>query len=371
MTENTEDNNIDDGIKYIDGGIYDVPVRSVNVNPGRRAKSNKFNYKSHPKYIALKLSMQLDGQFHAITVNPNLDLIAGFWRYSIAFDLGWKTIRVLIKDVSEAEAFLIELVENTSSTPFTDYDFYVAIAKLKVLYEKKYPYTGQGKHDRSSFKNKDRSDSFAAYYSVVFGLNMRSIQYKVLIGEGLKDGKFSQSTVSLLKEGNVPQKKLISILRKQKRLMQQNLNKKEVKLEEKVIQKEFVSQRDEKSTDISPKTKSQNFKVETQLKQVKQVKDSTESTYNEVNMRLKDKINKKKESKDSPIEKSETLRVVPQNIKDQEELKKDVNDPSDEIIKTFIHICPHCNTDLLVYFNHDRSQLLNMEPLDIKSSVNN
>ncbi len=46
------------------------------------------------------------------------------------------------------------------------------------------------------------------------------------------------------------------------------------------------------------------------LKQVKQVNDSTESTYNEVNMRLKDKINKKKESKDSPIEKSETLRAL-------------------------------------------------------------
>ncbi len=374
--------------EYVDGKVCYVPVHKINVNPGQRIKLNRGDFKKYPKYIALKLSMQLQGLIHSITVKPNLDLIAGFWRYSIAIDLGWKTIRALIKDVTEKEALLIEVVENNNRTDFSNYEFYVAIGKLKLLHEEDYPDAGPGKYNRNSFKNKDHNgedhepkyetrfvfaqsqkfESFTSRYSLILGLTMRSIQYKVLIAEAILNNEFSQKTVSLLIQGKISQNKLRSILKKQKRLKKQNLNKKEVDLEKKVLQKEIIPQKEEGPFADSSETKRQNLKEIPRLEQVKQVYDLAESTYNEDSKRLEVKVKKKKESKNSLVEKRETLKNIAEDNKDQGELKKGVNDPYNGVKKTFIQVCPHCNKNVLVFFTDDAKELIDMTPLYMKSS---
>ena len=80
------------------------------------------------------------------------------------------------------------------------------------------------------------------------------------------------------------------------------------------------------------------------------------------------KVKKKKESKNSPVEKRETLKNIAEDNKDQGELKKDVNDPYNGVKKTFIQVCPHCNKNVLVSFTDDAKELLEMKPLIVKSN---
>ncbi|KKM55336.1 hypothetical protein LCGC14_1552750 [marine sediment metagenome] len=291
--------------------------------------------------------------------------------------------------MTEKEALLIEIVENNIRADFSNYEFYVAIGKLKLLHEQDYPDAGPGKYDRSSFKNKKHNEedqetkyethfvfgsklkfeSFTSRYSLILGLDVRSIQYKASIAEAILNGTFTQKTVSLLKQGEISQNVLLKIIKKQKYLKQQDLNKKEVALEEKVIKKEIIPQKEEGPFIDSSGTKNQNLKVKPRLEQGKQVKDLTGSTYIGTNKRLKDKINKKKESENDLVKKIETLKNITEDNKDLGELKKDVSDLYNGIKKTFIHACPLCSKDLLVSFTDDKRELLDMRPLDIKNSV--
>ncbi len=46
-------------------------------------------------------------------------------------------------------------------------------------------------------------NSFIAHYSIIFNMIARSIQYKVLIGEAIRNDVFTQKTIYLLIQGKI------------------------------------------------------------------------------------------------------------------------------------------------------------------------
>ncbi len=57
-------------------------------------------------------------------------------------------------DLSDYEAIIIEITENTNSIDFTSYEVIMAIGKAKEQWERLHPDTRRGKYNRSQSKNK-------------------------------------------------------------------------------------------------------------------------------------------------------------------------------------------------------------------------
>ncbi len=102
--------------------------------------------------------MELFGQYHTITVRRKINkdyLLGVFLRFCIAVELGWEEIgKKTFFDLSDYEAVIIEITENTNRIDFTSYEVIMAIGKAKERWEQLQPNTGRGKYDRSRSNNK-------------------------------------------------------------------------------------------------------------------------------------------------------------------------------------------------------------------------
>ncbi len=174
------------------------------------------------------------GQLHAITLKEDYTLLAGFYRFCVAFELGWKTIRAKIYfNISEYDEILIEIIENNNRKDFASYDFYVVLGKIKKKHENAHPETKRGRYIRSHSENEDHKSiaetvsvmgsqsnnsvpSFVKAHYEIFGLTERGLRNKTRISNALENNKFDSKTVDLLKQGKITQKELLEKLRKVK-----------------------------------------------------------------------------------------------------------------------------------------------------------
>ena len=121
----SKDNHISEPTLSYKTTLEDVPLSKIKLDPQQRIRQESGDYKNDPKYIALKESMIKLGQLHAITLKENYKLLAGFYRFCVAFELGWKTIKAKIYfNISEYDEILIEIIENNNRKDFTSYEFY-------------------------------------------------------------------------------------------------------------------------------------------------------------------------------------------------------------------------------------------------------
>ncbi|MFW9989200.1 MAG: hypothetical protein ACFFC3_11125 [Candidatus Odinarchaeota archaeon] len=76
-----------------------MPIYKVFLNPKERARLENKDYRQHPKYIGIKTTMSMYGQYHAITLRKKGDmlvLLGGFLRFCIVVELRWTNIEVKI-----------------------------------------------------------------------------------------------------------------------------------------------------------------------------------------------------------------------------------------------------------------------------------
>ena len=227
--------------------IYDIPLVKVKTNPEKRIRKLRRLYKNDLEYIGLRESMKEFGLIHPIILDTNFELVIGFRRFFAATELSWKTIAAYIKNLTEEQKLDYEISENVNRKNFNDYEFYIAIAKRKRLYEKNHPDTIRGKYTRNSAKKvsdafinetisfmDQRSESFTEHYSKIYGLTRRALEYKIQIGEAFLDEKFTKKTENLTMQKKITQTRLISILRKKE--IQNHINsieKKDQKMKKK------------------------------------------------------------------------------------------------------------------------------------------
>ena len=227
-----QDNHISKPTLPYETTLEDVPLSKIKLDPQQRIRQISGDYKKDPKYIALKESMIKLGQLHAITLKEDYTLLAGFYRFCVAFELGWKTIKAKIYfNISEYDEILIEIIENNNRKDFTSYEFYVALGRIKRKHENAYPETKRGRYIRSRSENEDHKSitetvsvmvsqsnistpSFVNAHYGIFGLTDRGLRNKTRISDALENNKFDSETVDLLKQGKIVQKELLEKLRK-------------------------------------------------------------------------------------------------------------------------------------------------------------
>ena len=202
--------------------LVEVKISDVKVDPQLRIRRESKDYRKQPKYIALKESMMKFGLRNPISLNSDMVLVEGFYRFSITVELGWKTISAIIDNLTELEAIELELEENLCRMDFDEYAKYTGIAKFKKLYEKENPSAKKGRYDRSSQNNNkhkgisdklalmlpeqnDLNGSFVDTYSKKFGLSRRSLFRYARIGEAILKNKFDDKTINLIKNGKISQ----------------------------------------------------------------------------------------------------------------------------------------------------------------------
>ncbi len=212
----------------------EVLLTDIKVDPQKRIRITNNNSVSHK---TLKNSMSMVGQLHSITLLMNYELKAGFDRYSVALELGWKTIRcrVFLTELAKFDELLLEITENHARKNFSSLELFAGIAMAKIEYENKHP---EIKHGKARWGNKVASDatlknkpkdsvlSFVKHYHNFFGLAERTLFKYIRIGEGYLDKKFDDKVVTLFNEGKLSQKHLLDILRKleNKKIIKSRIN---------------------------------------------------------------------------------------------------------------------------------------------------
>lgn len=205
--------------------IRDVNIGEIKVDPQTRIREPSLDFHIDPKYIALKNSINKFGLLHPITINTEYKLIAGFYRFNVAIELGWTKIKARIVNVPKIDERYLEFEENWNRKEFTDYEAYIGLARLKRDYEQANPETRRGRYIRTSDQNsKVHRDalmiknikSFIEEYHEGFGLQRRALFNKIRIGEAILHNKFDKHTLSLLKQGKISQSKLLQILKRKK-----------------------------------------------------------------------------------------------------------------------------------------------------------
>lgn len=208
-----------------------VPVNKVRVDPQERVRKAFEDFNIQPRYLALKESVKEFGLRNPISLDKNMILIEGFYRFNIVLELGWKEIPAIISDLSKYEALKLELQENLCRIGFSEYDKYVGIAKFKRAYEKRYPEVRKGKYDRNSRSNNHHKSISAKLARMVpsqvekqasfidvcfsdFGIPRRSSFRYARIGEAILENKFDTKTIRKIDEGKITQHILLNILRK-------------------------------------------------------------------------------------------------------------------------------------------------------------
>lgn len=84
---------------------------------------------------ALKDSLRTYGLLNPITLNANMELVAGERRLEAAKGIGWETINAVVlgKDVSRIKQLEMELEENNQRKEFTDEELMVGYDRLEKL----------------------------------------------------------------------------------------------------------------------------------------------------------------------------------------------------------------------------------------------
>jgi len=203
--------------------IHQITLEDISPRSKERIRKLKERYKDDPDFISLREDMKVLGQIVPIQLDIKLELVAGFRRYLVADDLNWKTISATIKEYTEEEKLDTQLSENLIRKNFTEYETYVGIAERKRLYDKKHPETVRGKYDRTRVDKKiinetvsfmdQSSDSFTELYARRYGLNRRTLEYKIQIGEAILNKTFHPKTIKEIEAGKLTQKQILNKLR--------------------------------------------------------------------------------------------------------------------------------------------------------------
>ena len=144
-----------------------------------------------PGVSKLADSIKAVGLLNPITVDKDLNLVAGFHRLEAFKLLGLDQIDAEIKDYTPLEAEMAEIAENLIRSDLDYLDKGEHAARYKHLYELKYPETkagGDRKSEEFEAKRKDGvlKPSFAKDMSNKTGVSERTIQHDVQIATKLK-----------------------------------------------------------------------------------------------------------------------------------------------------------------------------------------
>ncbi|KKL58947.1 hypothetical protein LCGC14_2220240 [marine sediment metagenome] len=209
-----------------------VLLSQIALNPEERLRLESGNFKDLPKYIGIKSTMEMFGQYHTITLRRkgNKDyLLGGFLRFCIAVELGWKEIGAKTYfDLSDYEAIIIEITENTNRIDFTSYEVIMAIGKAKTEWERLHPNTGRGKYNRSQLKNETISDGeslmqlqnhqdipgFVKENYKILGISKRSLYRRVQLFKAIQNNIFDEVTLNSFKNDKITYSQLLNKLRK-------------------------------------------------------------------------------------------------------------------------------------------------------------
>lgn len=198
------------------GNIKDLPIGLIKVDPQTRIRQPE-DLHTYPRYMAIKTSMEIDGQLVPIIININYKLIDGFLRFNAAIELNWETIKVIIVDVSIEGERRLEFTANYNRKNYTLYEEYRGLALWKHEYEETYPETRRGGYIRS-FDHESKVHrnalmlSFVDRYHEVLGIQKRALFNKIRIGEAILQNEFDEDTIKLLEQGNISQSRLLQIL---------------------------------------------------------------------------------------------------------------------------------------------------------------
>ena len=228
---------------FANAEIKDILLTDIKVDPQKRIRKSDTTTKSSVSHKALKSSMEKYGQLQSITLSKDHKLIAGFERYSVAWELGWKTIRcrIFLMKLTKLDELLLEITENYARKDFTSLEFFAGLVLTKMEYEKAHPEIkrGKGRWSKSVTKHEKNNTAsnavlknqvlpFVKAYHKFFGIAERTLFNYVRIGEAYKKNKFNQETISLFNEGELTQTQLLDILRKleNKKIIESNLTQK-------------------------------------------------------------------------------------------------------------------------------------------------
>ena len=84
----------------------------------------------------LKKSIERYGLLHPIIINKDNHLVSGERRLTVAKELGWEEIDVVIKDLTYKDALNIEITENTIRKDFDSLELADGLKKHHRMYSK-------------------------------------------------------------------------------------------------------------------------------------------------------------------------------------------------------------------------------------------
>lgn len=225
--------------------IQKVLLSQIALNPGERARQESGEYKNHPKYIGIKTTMNMFGQYHTITLRKKGDkyhLLGGFIRFCIALELNWDDIEAKVYfNISDYDAIIIEITENTNRLDFTSYELIMAIGKAKEIWEDQYPFSGRGKYNRDDLrtqsitashavippKKNEKVSGFVTSNYKILGMAERTLYNKVRLYEAIKNKTLDEKNIILFKNQQISYQKLLDKLQKieNKQIIQDKLKK--------------------------------------------------------------------------------------------------------------------------------------------------
>ncbi len=366
-----------------------VLLSQIALNPEERLRLDSGNYKALPKYIGIKSTMEMFGQYHTITLRRkgNKDyLLGGFLRFCIAVELGWKEIGAKTYfDLSDYEAIIIEITENTNRIDFTSYEVIIAMGKAKTEWERLHPSTGRGKYNRSQLKNETISDGeslmqlqnhqyisgFVKENYKILGISKRSLYRRVQIYNAIENNILNEKTIHSFRNEKISYSQLLNKLRKI-----ENKRKIRNKVGSKVFQiiKETppINEKKEKpeisvANNLSEKVKQVSGKLSHGTHNKSESEGNTHfnginettSLHVEIQEKIDRKpsntivINKVDNKKSSFLEKLPFDKINPprqESVVDDDKKEKfvKIKKKIESTTKETISICPHCKKNIII-----------------------
>ncbi len=319
---------------YDEGETYYIPLNKISVDPQKRSRRLPPSYKDSSDYLQLRTSLIRYGQLHPITLNKStgrLKLVCGFRRFTAAVELRWERIKATIICVPKEMEMFYELTENISRTALTSYEYYESIGRAKEIYEAsvlsgKYEnlrfFTLEIKKDGSEFgsdglpKNQ-LLPTFVSFYHKECGLSKRALRNKVRIWNAINSKKFDNSTINLIKTGQIKQNELLEILRKSGIKKRQKANPKILGKMDKIHTFKKTGAKDSSLSLNSSKRIGIQDKTEPNTKKQEDSED-LDSFENAKNNKLSTNIEKAEKiyeaSKNNPLIKKQWIKVKKQQI---------------------------------------------------------
>jgi ParB family chromosome partitioning protein len=131
-------------------------------------------------------SIKQVGLLHAITVTPDLELVAGLHRMRACKALGWKEIPAKVQNFEGIDRQLAELHENLERNSLTVLERCEQLARLKKTFERLHPETKRGNtKERAKVKRKNcvSHPTFSVFVGEKLRMSKRSIEQEVRIGK--------------------------------------------------------------------------------------------------------------------------------------------------------------------------------------------